>query len=177
MLKMTGKALLLVVTLLAIGCSGSTQSDPKAVADQFWSATKTGKVEAIKPFVTAASLSHDMMKEDAQTTTGSYTLGEAKVENDTASIPTALKDNEVNIEFQTIVVKEGTAWKVDVEKTMMTMFNGAMGELMNTLKNVDQAAQGGTDGAAEATADETIAQPSDKPAEQAAETSETEVKK
>lgn len=174
MLKTTKALLLVAMTFLAIGCSGSTHSDPKAVADQFWSATKTGKVDTIKPYVTAASLSHDMMKEDAQATTGSYTLGEAKIENDTATIPTALKDNEVNIEFQTVVVKEADAWKVDVEKTMMTMFNGAMGELMNTLKNVDQA-QGGTDGAIEA-ASKTIAQPSDKPAEQATDTAETETK-
>lgn len=176
MFKTTQALLLVAMTFLAIGCSGSTQSDPKAVADQFWSATKTGKIETIKPFVSQASLSHEMMKEDAQATTGNYTLGEAKIENDMASIPTALKDNEVNIEFQTIVIKEGDAWKVDVEKTMMTMFNGAMGELMNTLKNVDQAKQGGTDGAIDAV-NKTIAKPSDKPAEQAADTAETEVKK
>jgi hypothetical protein len=176
MLKTTGKALLLIMTFLAIGCSGSTQSDPKAVADQFWSATKTGKIVTIKPYVSQASLSHEMMKEDAQATTGNYSLGEAKIENDMTTIPTSLKDNEVNIEFQTIVVKEGNAWKVDIEKTMMTMFNGAMGELMNTLKNVDQA-QGNTDGMIEEVADETIAKPSDKPAEQAADTAETEVKK
>lgn len=175
MLKTTQALLLVAVTFLALGCSGSKLSDPKAVADQFWSATKTGKVEAIKPYVTQASLSHDMMKEDAQATTGSYTLGEAKIENDTATVPTALKDNEINIEFQTVVVKEGKAWKVDVEKTMMTMFNGAMGELMNTLKNVDQA-QSATEGALKGT-DETIAKPSNKPAEQAADTAETEIKK
>ena len=173
MLKTTGKALLLIATtLLALGCSGSKLSDPKAVADQFWSATKTGKVAAIKPYVTEASLSHDMMKEDAQATTGTYTLGEAKIENDSATVPTALKDNEVNIEFQTVVVKEKGAWKVDVEKTMMTMFNGAMGELMNSLQNQGQG-QAAADTSVK-NSDESIAKPSDKPAEQAADTAKTE---
>lgn len=111
-------------------------SHPKTVADQFWDATKSGDPEEIKPFVTQASLQHELMKEKSNRTTGDYTLGEVAINGARATIPTNLKDGQMNIELQTVLVKERGDWKVDVEQTMMTMFGGTMGEMMKGLENL-----------------------------------------
>ena len=40
---------------------------------------------------------------------------------------------EFQVQMQTILVKEEGQWKVDAEQTMMSMFGGAMGEMMKGL--------------------------------------------
>ena len=138
-----GSLLILCVALAGAACSKGG-SDPKVVADQFWQATKTGKVEKITPYVTKASLTSEMMKGDAGETKGEYTLSDATVEGDTATVATSLKDQGMDISLKTILVKEDGAWKVDVEATMQSMFSSdAMQAMMKGLEDAGKAMQEG----------------------------------
>lgn len=129
-------AMALIFSALSLtGCDKITGlfgggGDPKTVANKFWAATKTGQVEKMKPFVTANSLQGDMIQNNTAKTEGEYTLGTPAIQGDKATIPTTLKDKGFNIELQTICVKENGQWRVDVPQTMMTMFGGAMAEVM-----------------------------------------------
>lgn len=157
-----GSLVILCVALVGSACSKGGGSDPKAVADQFWQATKTGKVEKIKPYVTKASLNSEMMKSDAGETQGEYTLSEASIEGDKATVATSLKDQGMDINLQTILVQEDGAWKVDVDATMQSMFGSdAMQAMMKGLEEAGKAlgegleklgdqpsAEGSTEGAA-----------------------------
>lgn len=143
MTKQIQKTVFLVVAVALLGgCSkftglfGAAGGNPIKIADKFWAATKTGNVEKIKPFVTKASMEHQMMQENAKPNEGEYTLGKANVDGNVATIPTKLKDKQMDLDVQTILVKEGGNWKVDVNKTMMSMFSDdSMKELLKGLQD------------------------------------------
>lgn len=132
------KMSLLAVMLAVVSLNGCDKimglfgggGDPKGVADKFWASTKTGQVEKMKPFVTSNSLQGEMMQNNTAKTEGEYTLGTPQIQGERATIPTTLKDKGFTIDLQTIVVKENGQWRVDVPQTMVTMFGGAMGEMM-----------------------------------------------
>lgn len=124
----------LSVSLLA-ACSKSP--DPKAIAQKFWEATKTGNIEQIKPYVTKTSLTHEMMQENtSETHEGTFTLGEPEIKENTASIPTTIQDKEMNMPLTTVLQKEDGQWKVDVQATMMSMMGGAMAEMMKGMEQM-----------------------------------------
>lgn len=131
------------------GCSGGKGSDPGKVAEKYWKVTKEGSVEDVKPYVTKESF--EALKEEkkgpAAKKEGDYTLGEAEIEGDKATIPTTITDQGFSFELQTVLVKEDGKWKVDVAQTMMSMFGGAMGEMM---KGLGQAMGEGVKGMGEA---------------------------
>lgn len=112
--------------------------DPKAVAQKFWEATKEGDAQKLKPLVTKSSLSLDFMNEKSAKEDGEFSLGEAKVEGEKASIPTTLKSKEGSFQLTTVLVKEEGKWKVDVQETMVSMFGGAMGEMMKGLEKMGE---------------------------------------
>lgn len=141
---MKSKYIFLPVAILAgvvflVQCSSAKKADdPKAVATKFWQASETGKIENMKPYITQKSLASDMMKEDAKAEKVKFTLGEAAVEGEKATVPTTIEQEGFPVNMKTILVKEEGAWKVDVEQTMMTMMEGAMGDLMKGLENMGQ---------------------------------------
>lgn len=132
----------LAMTLLFTGLTacGKGGSDPKAVAEKFWEASKSGDPTQMEPYVTKASMQADLMKEKAGKTEGSFELGEAKVEGEQAKVATKLNDKGMSFDLQTILVKEGGAWKVDVNQTMMSMLSGdAMQAMMKGLGEAGKA--------------------------------------
>lgn len=125
-----------MIALFAFSCS-SKGDDPKTVADSFWKATKKGDSTEVKKYVTKSSLANikDMKKADANDK-GSFDLGKPAVDGETASIPTKITDQGMAMELKTILVKEDGVWKVDMNKTMMSMFGGAMEEMVKGLEGL-----------------------------------------
>ena len=125
----------LVFFLVLTSCS--VGNDPQSVAEKFWDAMANRDIETARSYATRASresLSVDKDKEgDVQVTFGEMTEKEGEV-----SIATTMKQSdggkEQSIPMQTILVQEEGAWKVDAERTMFSILGGAMGQMMDSLK-------------------------------------------
>ena len=108
-----------------------------AVAKGFWDAMNAKDVQAARSFVTKESADKLHIKEEDTTASCKVDFGNIKIEDNKTTIETTMQTNDGTTEFQvqmqTILVKEEGQWKVDAEQTMMSMFGGAMGEMMKGL--------------------------------------------
>jgi hypothetical protein len=77
------------------------------------------------------------MKDTDSAANCTVTFGEVTREGDKGVVETVMQTNEgattIDIQMKTILQKENNQWKVDVEQTMMSMFGGAMGEMIKGL--------------------------------------------
>lgn len=128
MSKKIAVALMAVVAGFAVfGCNKVAgvvggENDPKAVAGQFWDASRTGEMAKMKPFVTAGSLQSERKGLATAKVDGKHVLGTPAIEGERALIPTTLKMQGMDIALTTVALKENGLWKVDVPQTMATMF-------------------------------------------------------
>lgn len=110
-----------------------------AVAKGFWDAMNAKDVQAARSFVTKGSADKLHIKEEDTTANCKVVFGDIKIEDNKTTIETTMQTNdgttEFQIQMQTMLVKEEGQWKVDAEQTMMSMFGGAMGEMMKGLGN------------------------------------------
>ncbi len=108
-----------------------------AVAKGFWDAMNAKDIQAARSFVTKGSADKLQIKDKDTTASCKVTFGNIKIEDNKTTIDTTMQTNDGTTEFQvqmqTILVKEEGQWKVDAEQTMMSMFGGAMGEMMKGL--------------------------------------------
>ncbi|HHT9108461.1 MAG TPA: hypothetical protein ACFYEF_04585 [Candidatus Wunengus sp. YC63] len=108
-----------------------------AVAKGFWDAMNAKDIQAARSFVTKGSADKLQIKEKDAAASCKVTFGDIKIEDNKTTIETTMQTNDGTTEFQvqmqTILVKEEGQWKVDAEQTMMSMFGGAMGEMMKGL--------------------------------------------
>ncbi len=126
--------LILITATVFTACGGS--DDPKSVADAYWSALAERDVEKARSYVTkesAQSVSIDEKQDADEILETSF--GEQTEENGLVTIPTTLTVTQANGEQQTfsmstILIQEDGAWKVDAQKTMFSMFGGAMKKMM-----------------------------------------------
>lgn len=120
-MKKTALFFALSVLAFTAGCSRDGR-EAKTAAAKFWDATRSGKVEAIRPLVTPASLNHEMLKADAKPVEGSYSLGEVEVGENRAVVETELTEGGKGTRLKTVLFKEEGQWKVDVDQTIGSMF-------------------------------------------------------
>ena len=108
-----------------------------AMAMGFWDAMNAKDIQAIKSYVTKESRDKLQIKDNDATANCKVTFGEIKIEDNKTSIETTMQTHNETTEFevrmQTILVKEDGQWKVDADKTMMSMFGGAVGEMVKGL--------------------------------------------
>lgn len=125
---------LLTFAFIAVGCGGAGGDEAANVARGFWDALEAGDVETAKTFSTASSASSLRMTENMQDKDVSVTLGATVNEEGTTFVETTVltrnEETEMNIPMKTVLVQENDAWKVDVDQTMMSLFGGAMAEMM-----------------------------------------------
>jgi len=108
-----------------------------AVAKGFWDAMNAKDVQAARSFVTKESADKLQIKEKDAAANCKVDFGDIKIEDNKTTIDTTMQTNdgmtEFQVQMQTILVKEEGQWKVDAEQTMMSIFGGAMGEMMKGL--------------------------------------------
>lgn len=136
---------LLTSAFLAVGCGGGDKATD--VAEGFWDALKAGDIETAKTFATATSASSLKMTENMEGKDVSVTLGVVTEESDSKLVETTVTtkngENDMTIPMKTVLVQEDGAWKVDVEQTMMSLFGGAMAEMMKGMgEAMGEAMQG-----------------------------------
>ncbi len=114
-----------------------TAGSQLAVAKGFWDAMNAKDIQAARSFVTKGSADKLHIKEEDTTVNCKVDFGDIKIEDNKTTIDTTMQTNDGSTEFQvqmqTILLKEEGQWKVDAEQTMMSMFGGAMGEMMKGL--------------------------------------------
>lgn len=118
------------------GCTKDADS-PEAVAEKFWEAMMDRDIDEAKNYATkssAYSLKENNNKSDSDV---KITFGEVKTEKDNSSVETTMHSSqggsEHNIPMKTFLIQENGEWKVEAQKTMMSMFGGAMSEIMEGL--------------------------------------------
>ena len=128
-------SLVCVVAIAVLAACGGAASGPKEVAEDFWNAAVEGDLDEAKRYATRETADSIQLSSDGDD--GEVTIGETSIEGDRATVATTLVGTEEGvsstIELQTVLVQEDGQWKVDFTQTMMSMFGGAMGEMMEEL--------------------------------------------
>ena len=115
---------------------------PLAIAKGFWGAMNAKDIQAVRSYVTKESRDKIQIKDKDATTNCKVTFGEAKIEDNKTIIETTLQAHdgttEFDVQMQTILIKEDRQWKVNADQTMMSMFGGAMDEMIKGLGKITE---------------------------------------
>ena len=129
--------ILCFVVLVTAGCS---KDSPMDVAEGFWIAMADRDLETARSFVTKETANSMTWNNNAGNGDFTVKFGDVTEEVSYSAVETIMipsdGDMEMEITLRTIVVKEEGKWKVDANRTMMSMFGGAMGEMMQQLGEV-----------------------------------------
>jgi hypothetical protein len=132
-------ALAIVLTLLLVlltGCSGGSDT-AIVVAGKFWDALEDRDLDKAKSYCTKETAESLTLNEDNDGQDVSVEFGDVDIAQECAQIQTILHSSsggiENKVELTTVLVREDHRWKVDVSQTMMSMFGGAMGEMMESM--------------------------------------------
>lgn len=118
---------------LLSACQTSVETTPDSVTMAFWQAVISGNLQAAQSYVTEdsqPSLAGDQTRKYASVQIGAMTL-----DGDSATVVTLLTLNNKKISFNTALLKQDDAWKVDYQQTRMNIsmipFQGIVNELQN----------------------------------------------
>jgi hypothetical protein len=133
------KFVVIVITLACFLCGcGSEKDESLAVAKDFWKAMKDRDIEKAKTYATSASADALSINEKENDQDVEISFGEIEIKDGKSTIETNMlavdDDSQMTIPMQTVLVKEDGAWRVDVNLTMMSLFGGAMGAMMESMK-------------------------------------------
>ncbi len=107
-----------------------------AIAQGFWNALHANDIQAVRSYVTKESMAKLQIKDTDALTNCKTTFGEVKTENNKTIIETVMhtyhRTTGSEAQMQTILVNEDGQWKVDADQTMMSLFEGAIGEMTQT---------------------------------------------
>lgn len=135
MTKLTRFALYLVLGLLLAACGSA--NDPRSVAEGFWQAMMERDIEKARGYTTAESGKtlklRDNGEGDVNVAVGEMTEKESEVTFATTMTST-VDGQEQKIPLETILVREDGTWKVDANRTMFSIFGGAVGQMMGAMK-------------------------------------------
>ncbi len=107
-------------------CAGT--ESPEAVADRFWAAVQDGDVETARAYSIESESSS--LKLEHESSIDSYELGDARSEDGKALVETRVTTSgewELDISFETVLIEDAGAWKVDVEGTGSRMVRAVIG--------------------------------------------------
>ncbi len=109
-----------------------------AVAKGFWDAINADDIYTARSYATKKSGDSLELKKRDTSSSGKVTFGDVKNEGDMTIIETIIQasEGETKLEFpiKTVLVKEDGQWKVDFDQTLMSMFGGVVGEMIEGFK-------------------------------------------
>lgn len=137
MIRKIGLVVMSMLILVSMGCS-SGEDESLMVAKNFWKAMEERDVETARSYATKASANSINIEEDAEDQDVDIMFGEVTKEDGKTMVETTMHTsqdgNTMDIPMKTVLVQEDGQWKVDVDQTMMSLFGGAMGAMMETMK-------------------------------------------
>jgi len=147
---MRARELISIATCAVLfGCGSGEADRAKQVAQAFWDATVAGDAELAQTFVSAGSM-FQPNKSKGDSPPGDVKLGAVDVDGDDAAVETVVTkldaESPMNMEFETILVREEGSWKIDMDKTTGSMMQGAFAAMAEAMGS---AMQGMAEGMAE----------------------------
>ena len=129
--------LLSVIVLFSLGCS-SGGDESVTVAKNFWKAMEDRDIEKARSYATKATANSLNINESEEDQDVEIIFGEVTKEDGKTLVVTTMRTTQdektMDIPMKTVLVKEEGEWRVDVDQTMMSLFGGAMGAMMETMK-------------------------------------------
>ena len=135
-----------------VACGNNDSSDPKSVAEQFWSSAQQKKLDDAKQFVSWETADYLRYIEDEKLTITHVDLGEVFQADDITKIDTVIvlkkeKGDDIRIPTKTVLVKTEGVWRVQLKKTLTAVltqtvrtaanqFNQLFSEGLNELDKV-----------------------------------------
>ena len=162
-MKAPAYLVLIIFACAALAACGNSANQPLKVAQDFWSAMEERDIEKARSFATEATAASVTINDEAEDQEVEINFGEVTFEDDQAVVLTSIMskgdDSEMEVDMQTVLVKEHGTWKVDVDKTFMSMFGGAMGAMMDEMgkamqKGMEEMGKAMVDAMEDATADD-----------------------
>jgi hypothetical protein len=136
MRRITIAILMGVLACVIIGCSSGSK-DALSVAKEFWAALEDQNLEKAKSYATIETRNSLQLNEREENEDVEIEFGEVTVEDSQTRVQTTMRsigeESETTIPLETVLVKEEGEWRVDVDQTMMSLFGGAMGRMMEGL--------------------------------------------
>jgi tetratricopeptide (TPR) repeat protein len=125
----------LLTGALLVGCGGAAD-DARDVAQSFWEASRDGDVERARSYVSESSAAK-INEQDDESGVGEVAIGEARIEEGVALVETTIsgmdEDMPMGVEFETVLVREEGAWKVDLDRTTGNMMKSMLGVSLNAV--------------------------------------------
>ena len=118
----------------AAGCWMAAE-DPLTVAEAFWRAGQERDLELARSYVSADSKAQINDSGDAAPF-GDITLSDPEIDGDEATVETLMigvGEQDLEIAFQTALVMEDGAWKIDLDRTMGEMTKSLLGVSMSEM--------------------------------------------
>jgi hypothetical protein len=133
-----------ILFALLSSCSSGSAID---VAGKFWGALNDGDLEKAKSYATKETAESLTLNNNGGDSRVDVEFGEETTEGGRTIIEThmvtQMGGHEQAVELKTVLVQEDGKWKVDVMNTMMSMFGGAMEEMMQGMTEaMGQAMEG-----------------------------------
>jgi hypothetical protein len=127
---------------------------PRDIAEHFWDANQDGDMELASAYVSSESSATVKRPDDGGMPMESYSLGAEEIDGDRATVETAMTANmgsqQLDVDFQTHLVREDGEWKVDLDRTTSDIMRAALGVTMEEMgEMVGEAMKGAMEGLAE----------------------------
>ena len=113
--------------LLVAGCASA--NGPGDVAEAFWTASKAGDIELAKTYVAEGSKA-TMSDPGKSQSLREFSLGEVTVDGDRATVETTVAAEEMELAFETVLIRQEGDWKVDLDATSDEMMKSLLGTTM-----------------------------------------------
>ncbi len=124
------RALLSVSLLMFAGACSFLLEDPAETAEAFWLASQQGDVERARELVLPSGSAEIKEPGEGGTGIGDFSLGDAEVDGDEATVATTLYglgENDMEISFSTVLAREDGEWLVDLDRTTSEMTRALLG--------------------------------------------------
>lgn len=149
---------ILCISLWLSACLSVSESDKaQETARNFWQAVIENNMENAKQLATWDSTDYLRYLRTEQLEPRRFELGELKIEEYQAEVATMIFSGEkgdIKVPVRTVLIRYEDEWRVDVQKTMGSMVNGAMGAVVNQLNGFLQEGLRGLDDALNQSIDE-----------------------
>jgi hypothetical protein len=129
---------LLPLLFLLSGCQAALT--PEQVTTEFWEAMAEGNLDAARKYATQETqhlVTKQQNLEDATVKTGSILIDGS---NATVATVMTLKkpENNKDLSFDTVLLKENDQWKVDYQRTLNNLSNLPFGDIFKSLRAIGE---------------------------------------
>lgn len=135
--------IILLLSFLIFGVGCMTSSSPKSVSTDFWNAIKNKDMESAKQLSTWDTVDYLKLLNSQKLHPERFELGEEMIGDSRAEVATVLYttklgESGVKVPGVTVLVKTEKGWRVNVKKTLGTVVQHTVGNVLDQLNSFMQ---------------------------------------